>query len=146
MPATVEIVFDRSQEILALISESVGAAVRETAEKVQGAAKELIHTSPASGRTYISTSRPSPHRASAPGEPPANWTGVLAASVKTRVEGETESSVYVDESEAPYGHDLEMGSASGRVAPRPWMRPAADAEEPEFAPRVADAVKRVTGG
>ena len=58
---------------------------------------------------------------SAPGAPPADASGRLAASVSVRNDPETARSVVVVS--APFAHFLEFGTV--RMAARPFLRPAA---------------------
>ena len=67
------------------------------------------------------------HRASAPGEAPATDTGNLANSIYARMTGKAEGEVG---STAEYAPVLEFGGA--HVAPRPALRPAVQAEWPDF--------------
>jgi hypothetical protein len=70
----------------------------------------MIRTGPRTGRIYGN------HQASAPGEPPANWTGRLAGSVGSRVFGwsrmEFGETVF-------YGRFLEFGTS--KMEPRPHV-------------------------
>jgi HK97 gp10 family phage protein len=81
------------------------------------------------------------HVPSAPGEPPNRDTGTLQAHLET-----TNPRPLVAEvrSEAEYAAALEFGTS--RMAPRPYMRPARDAEEPKiqrlFASEMTKFVKR----
>lgn len=94
-------------------------AVRTTATGLERIMKRSITSEPKHGILY---DRPGgkPHRASAPGEPPASDTGTLVNSIQTRHVAELESQVVVG---AEYGAELEYGRV--RVAPRPFVRPAA---------------------
>lgn len=80
-------------------------------------AKDLLSGS-RSGRVYGG------HQASAPGEPPAVLTGTLKNSIRAVAEGDG-AMVWMVRVGTEYGAILEFGSA--KIAPRPFMRPAAEA-------------------
>ena len=61
-------------------------------------------------------------RASAPGQPPANDDGILANEIAVEI-GVTGLNATV-ESRAEYSDDLEFGTST--IAPRPFMKPAAE--------------------
>ena len=81
----------------------------------------LITNTPKTGRVY--RRRGVEHRASAPGEPPASDIGALVQSigVPTPVAGALAVDIAVSAKHASY---LEFGTT--RMAPRPFIRPAAD--------------------
>jgi len=86
-----------------------------------------ILSGPKTGVVYTSGPQPLPHQASAPGEAPANWTGVLAATchVETAGNGRVQGAVAGGVA-APYAAALEFGSSFGNrvTEPRPFMEPA----------------------
>lgn len=130
---------------VALQSAVQGACV-ETAEAIVEEAQYSIRAMPKHGRTY-----PRPHvgegaeggtyTASAPGEPPANVSGDLADSIAWEPTGEG-AEVTADNFIA---HTMEFGSAGGKIAPRPFLHPAADSQSEEHIARVIKAVRSVTG-
>ncbi len=69
--------------------------------------REIIKKGPKTGRLYRIPGRKKRHRASAPGEPPANLTGKLRASVQFEVKG-NDQMVFGDT--VRYGYFLEMGT------------------------------------
>lgn len=101
-------------------------AVRTTATGLERIMKRSITSEPKHGILY---DRPGgkPHRASAPGEPPASDTGTLVNSIQVRHVTDLESWVIVG---AEYAYGLEFGRV--RVAPRPFVRPAARKIEGPF--------------
>lgn len=72
--------------------------------------QNMIRTGIRTGRIYGT------HQASAPGEPPANWTGKLAVSVGSRVYGWSRMEFG---EEAFYGRFLEHGTV--KMEPRPHV-------------------------
>lgn len=127
------------QELFADPAGPVGQIIEDKTLKVEGIAKALLLI-PGSGRLYTTRffrgregrpgqipgklysygSRP-PHRASAPGMPPASDTGQLLASIGHRilVEDTVIGRVYADKVYALY---LEHGTRY--MAPRPFLVPA----------------------
>ena len=74
------------------------------------------------------------HRASAPGESPAVDTGGLVGSIQTRRVGRFAREAYTNAEQAAA---LENGSPARHLAPRPFMKPASEAESPAFQKRMA---------
>lgn len=162
MPAQAELIIDRANAILALLEVEIAAANMATAEAIGEGAKRKILEGPHTGTLYTGdvafrtikgrvvplpgpdTSRPYPHQASAPGEPPANWTGVLAGAIKTEAgPGPGDATVLVDDSEAPYAaRFLENGSPGGFIQPRPFFHPSVEEHRPLHLERVAQALKK----
>lgn len=77
------------------------------------------------------------HRASAPGEPPATDTGALANSIRAEMLDATNGVVGSALVTAPI---LEFGG--GRLAPRPWLGPAAEAERARHVAAIREALRR----
>jgi hypothetical protein len=72
-----------SSATLELDKKFLKKALRQAARQVEQAAINLITSTPGAGKLYGS------HRASAPGQPPANNTGFLAANFKLTMKGFT---------------------------------------------------------
>jgi hypothetical protein len=113
----------------------VGAIMERAAFAVENRMKELLLT-PGSGRLYTTRfftdhagvvhpigHRP-PHRASAPGEPPASDTGRLLSSISHDIRVEDTLVARVG-SPLKVAEWLELGTS--KMAPRPFARPALDA-------------------
>lgn len=79
-------------------------------------ARQLIIRGPKTGRLYRIKGRKRRHRASAPGEAPANLTGNLQKKVNFIVNGHDEMQ-FGDQ--APYGLFLELGTR--KMKPRPHL-------------------------
>jgi HK97 gp10 family phage protein len=114
------------------ISNAVATAITRGALKVQGRSKEKIMRGAKSGKVYYyGKGGKRVHRASFPGQSPANWTGNLARSIKA-IKAEHSNGVWTAKvvANAPYAAALEFGTRSAgrsrRVAieERPFMRPA----------------------
>lgn len=96
----------------------------------EGEAKQLIATSPATGRKYGG------HRASAPGEPPATDTGGLLSNWPGPQKNFTATGAEVKGGPGQeYAIHLELGTIN--MDSRPFMRPALDENE--------DKINRVVG-
>lgn len=150
----------------------ISKAVTATALQVDGDIKRAIQRGPKSGVTYyriydpesgymritagspdaygpsklvavFKTSGPgnrsAKHTSSAPGEAPATDTGSLVSSITFRQKGPLTAEV---ESRLPYATWLEFGTAGGKIKPRPAWVPAIEKAQPDFARRVADAIRK----
>jgi HK97 gp10 family phage protein len=113
-------------------------AAQAGAMVIEGYAKTAIMAGPKTGETY------GRHQASAPGEAPATDTGHLVNSIQTEALGGGKARVFVG---AEYGAALEYGTA--HIAPRPYMRPAADDHREEItqaaAAQLSKAIDEVMG-
>jgi hypothetical protein len=104
-------------------------AVRMSTVGINARAK-IAMAEPKSGRP-----RADGHIASAPGEAPAIDTGLLINSLQESYEGDFTGYAYTI---AEYAPPLEFGSADGKLAARPFYRPAAQAERSDFVRRMKD--------
>lgn len=120
------------QQLAEGLALGLEAATRAAAAETLAQARHAILTGPRSGRVYRSHGRV--HRASAPGEPPASVSGRLAASLEAVDDGEA----LLVASEVDYALYLERGTAT--MAPRPFLGPAAEASEADFAAAIEAAV------
>lgn len=108
----------KGEQMVILVSNSISRGLTPAGNLVMEEAKRLIR-SPKSGRTY--TRRGKRQQASAPGEPPASVTGRLLRSFRVKVDKtRLIATVSANIRHAPW---LEHGTR--RMAPRPFMRPAA---------------------
>lgn len=119
------LVSNRLPELRGQLRVRASQAVRKAAFDVEARAKASM-SGPKRGRIY-----PRPggkvHRASAPGEAPAIDTGALVNSIQMAMEGDLTAVVGTAVEYAPY---LEFGTR--RMAPRPYLGPAAEAVRPSF--------------
>lgn len=125
----------RLEEIPAKAQRRIGQAVREAAIEVQNEVTRIMRETKKSGRTYRRG-----HIASAPGEPPAPDTARLLRSIKVRSRG-LQADVYTGLEYAPW---LEFGT--GRILPRPFMRPAAKNKKKKVVEMVRRSVREATKG
>ncbi len=100
------------------IAKGGAQLIRDIAFAIEAEMKILM-TGPKHGRQYIRRGRI--HTASAPGEPPAVDTGHLIQTIQTTIKSPTEAEIIVP---AEYAQALEFGT--GRMAARPFVRPAVD--------------------
>jgi len=91
--------------------------------------RRLIIDPPKTGRLYRISGRKRKHRASAPGQPPANMTGSLQRSISFKIKGaesmEFGSNPQKSDSAKKtwlYARRLEVGDA--RIARRPYLEPS----------------------
>ena len=111
------------------MEREVGAALYAGGNRIQVAAQISITSGAVSGKNHVP---------SAPGQPPNQDTGVLANNIETVQKAPLLVEV---SSNAPYSTPLEFGTS--RMAARPFMAPARDAERAEVEKLVVAAVKRV---
>ena len=133
--------------------ERAGSAIRSTVDEVvkninrQAASRGVravnairnaeleVLSGQRSGRRYRKPNSKAMYTASAPGEPPARRTGNLRLRWSGRVKGQQNSKGGVTviaelESQTPYAGYLEGGT--GRMAPRPFIKPISEKAEPEI--------------
>lgn len=110
---------------------------------VQGEARRLVQKSPRGGKTYKKYRPNRSHKASAPGEPPATDTGMLATAITVRIDTQIPAAVVtVASALAPYSLPLEFGTQDGKIRARPFMRPALKEKGPEAVALIKTAVER----
>lgn len=97
---------------------AVRGALTDIGKKNVGTARALILSRKKTGKTRVVTvrGRRVRHRASAPGEAPANLSGVLQQSIRFIVHGSNSMEFGAD---APYAAFLEEGTK--RMAKRPYL-------------------------
>lgn len=100
---------------------------------------DSIKKGPKSGRTYARGGKT--HQASAPGEAPATDTGELISKIVVRVHNDGD---IVDvASRAKYSFALELGTADGKIAPRPFLFPAFQKNIPKIRMMLRNAKGKV---
>jgi HK97 gp10 family phage protein len=114
--------------------------------RIEEHAKESIMEGGKTGRVYKKGKKGKTlHRASAPGEAPANDTGRLVNSIRTEAKGNGKT-VHIKagggSKAVKYAVDLEFGTE--KMAPRPFMRPALKKAKPEIEKLMRRAVKDAT--
>ncbi len=140
-----KLMVNRLPEITTTLRPRVSAVVRKVAADISTRAQNSM-TGEKSGRIYLrprntkavaakrtakrklAASDYIAHQASAPGEAPAIDTGTLKGSI--RVEMEPRDLVAIVGTDVEYAPHLEFGTS--RMAPRPYLGPAAEAVRPSF--------------
>ncbi len=144
-----------------LINAELDKALFISAKKVEEEAKRSIAEGNKSGKIYThflltnkrtggifpSRLRDKPHRASAPGQAPAQDSGALSRSINTRVQKSAKEALIVaGNSLAKYARFLEFGTS--KMAARPFMVPALEKSKAFIRARLNEAVdiaiKKVT--
>jgi HK97 gp10 family phage protein len=93
-------------------------------------ARRSIIKGPKTGRLYRIKGRKRLHRASAPGEPPANLTGSLQKSIDFLVVGSKRLEFKAGNNDVDYAAALEFGTI--KIKPRPFMIRAIEAKEKQI--------------
>lgn len=116
------------------LSDAVIKELRRGAVRIQGDVVRSIQNSPPTGKTY--QRRSVSHTASSPGNPPRTDTGRLVSSahVQPRQDG---AEVVIASNYATF---LEYGTR--KMAPRPFLEPAAERNADELAEAVGRAMGR----
>lgn len=130
-----------TREIAAPLVEAGARIVRE---EVVSAMEDAP---PRTGREYLVPGTKTAYTASAPGEPPAiregtyrdSWKETPAVEVGDTVVAAAYTDLRTEDGAHLIGEILEFGS--GRIAPRPHVRPAIDAA----AARIRELVEQVSG-
>jgi HK97 gp10 family phage protein len=111
-------------------------AVRVTAQMVRSNAQKSIARGTKSGAYYDKTNPRRTHRASGPGEAPASDTGRLIGSIRADVSGKSASVI----ADTVYAAALEFGTS--KIAARPFMIPAMEAERPAWDRRLRAVIDK----
>lgn len=112
--------FNHIPNFIDSLKNNVIDALDDSAGMIEGEIKMSMRDGK-HGRSYKVSKSGKPHTASAPGEPPAIDTGALVNSITTESPSE-----YVREvgTAMEYAQHLEFGTPGGKIAPRPFIRPA----------------------
>ena len=142
---------DVLKERASTINAELEKAIKICGEKVRSDIQyDMAHTPRNMERAYYSNNKTKAHHPSLPGNPPAPDTGNLRESIKYEVNN-TSGNVYgivgTTQKDPDYGLHLEYGTSDGRIAPRPWLRPAMRKNNDFIRSTIAKAVKdTLTGG
>lgn len=118
-----------NEKLKKVSSESISRTLKICCEKMRGEILQGMADTPRNNDiTYYSGKNGTiEHHPSLPGNPPAPDTGNLRASIHYTL-GETENGCIARiGTDVEYGKHLEFGTS--RMAPRPWLKPALDANE-----------------
>src|SRR5689334_21796397 len=128
--------FDLAKELeedKSKLARNLDKVIQKTAHDVRNAAVKGIQRGSKTGRDY--KRRTVTHKASAPGEYPASWTGHLADSIRIN-KGFLEAEVGSDLLYAPF---LEEGTE--RMQPRPFLEPSYQKTEEAFSKLIDEAIE-----
>ena len=122
------------QQLSDILRRKVEGALVISGEMVATQVRRNIQKSPRGGRTYIKTNPNRVHKASAPGESPANDLGFLVRSIQVQPDFDNyfenlRIRVVSLHSIAPYARRLEFGDMSRNLQPRPFMFKALQAQK-----------------
>jgi len=121
------------------VAVELSIGLEASARKIESEAKRSILTGIKSGKVY--KRRTVLHRASAPGQAPANDTGRLVNSFNMEyVRGTLQAIISAGRGTVKYARMLEFGTA--RMAARPFLFPAAERSKAWISKRLSDAVDR----
>lgn len=127
----VRFTYDAFDTILRQLPIIAGEVVEETLDDLDVTVKRMMRE-PKSGRRYGN------HIASAPGEAPAVDTTRLINSLTKEMTTPRRGYYYT---EVEYSETLELGGM--RIAPRPYMKPAAELVRPDFMQKMANLERRL---
>ena len=133
------------QQLSDILRRKVEGALVISGEMVATQVRRNIQKSPRGGRTYVKTNARGNtriHKASAPGESPANDLGFLVRSIQVQPDFDNLRIRVVSlHSIAPYARRLEYGDMSRNLQPRPFMFKALQAQKQKATDVVQKAVR-----
>lgn len=132
------------------ITDNIERAIELCGEKIRSDIQyDMAHTPLNMERNYYSNNKTIPHHPSLPGNPPAPDTGNLRESIRYEVNKNGEEVYGIvgsSQKDADYGLYLEYGTSDGRIAPRPWLRPAMRKNNDFIKSTMAKAVQKTLVG
>ena len=146
---TVTVVGDKAVvQILEKMSKDVAKALLKgtyiAGKVVEGTARMKVLRGPRSGKGRVYKRGKTIHRASAPGEPPANDLGNLQRSIQTLKSVDTGSEVVCEvKATAKYAMPLEFGTLDGKIEERPFMRPSLEENKDKIKQIIETEVAKV---
>lgn len=132
------------------IEDNMNKSIKLCCEKVRSDIQEsMAKTERDMSKTYFTNNKTKAHHPSLPGNPPAPDTGNLRNSIRYEVHGEG-SEIYgvvgSTQKDPDYAVWMEYGTSDGRIAPRPWLRPAMQKNNEWIRKSVANAVANTLKG
>lgn len=149
-----DINFDQFSEIIkeraSKLNDNLEKSIKLCVEKVRSDIQySMANTSRNMNVTYYKNNKTKAHHPSLPGNPPAPDTGNLRESIRYEVhndDGKVYGIVGSTQKKPDYGLYLEYGTSDGRIAPRPWLRPAMRNDNEFIHRTIAIAVKNTLTG
>lgn len=114
-----------AQKVTTDVRQQMASRCYRVSNALRNSALDVLSGS-RSGRMYGG------HQASAPGEPPAQWSGAYRQSWQPKTYAGFGSFISRIESTIPYADWLENGTPGGQMAPRPHHDLIAEKTEPEM--------------
>lgn len=128
-------------KVKALIEKGARIGLERAGEIVATEAVSKVKSPPKTGRIYEKYNPRRTHQASAPGEPPANDLGSLAANIHPKpTVKEGDALVKKINAAAEYSAALEFGTP--KILPRPFMRPSLVEKKAEIEQVIADEIAK----
>jgi HK97 gp10 family phage protein len=121
-----------------LVNGARRSALYKIGNDIQEEARQSIIRGPKTGKLYRIRGRKNRHRASAPGESPANRTGTLQRSIGFINYG---SGIIIG-AEAEYARFLELGT--DKMAARPYLKRAIDKNIKNFREHMVVEIQKAT--
>lgn len=116
------------KERASTINTELEKAIKICGEKVRSDIQyDMSHTQINTEVSYYTNNKSKAHHPSMPYNPPAPDTSNLRENIRYEVHnegGEVYGIVGSTQKDSDYGLYLEYGTSDGRIAPRPWLRPA----------------------
>ena len=132
------------------ITDNLEKAIKICGEKVRSDIQyDMAHTPRNMSKTYYTNNKTTAHHPSLPGNPPAPDTGNLRESIRYEVHNdgkEVYGIVGSTQKDPDYAVWMEYGTSDGRIAPRPWLRPAMRKDNDFIRMTIAKAVKNTLTG
>lgn len=122
------------------IEQSVARGVTMGAMLIQKTARKKIMNGPKSGVSYKRGKKS--HRASAPGEAPANDTGNLQRTINIVAAKPSDRSTAQVTCMSLYANYLENGTLDGKLEARPFMTPSAEECAPKIVTMLREEVEK----
>lgn len=123
-------IFTHIKDISSIYDRSLRFSFYKIGKMLAKEAKRSIIQGPKTGRLYKITGRKRRHRASAPGEPPANLSGNLQKSVDFIVKGSRQLDFGAGSNQLIYARPLELGN--DRIKQRSYLLRAINEKEKDI--------------
>lgn len=132
------------------IDENIEKKIKLCCEKVRSDIQsDMAHTPLDMSKTYYTHNKKTPHHPSFAGNPPAIDSGDLRRSIRYEIHNE-KNEVYgivgSTQKEPNYAVWMEYGTSDGRIAKRPWLKPAMRKNNELIKKYIGDAVKITLSG
>lgn len=126
------------------VEHSLVNTIKLCCKKVQDDIQySMAHTERDMSKTYYTNNKTKAHHPSMPENPPAVDSGKLRESIRYEVHGEGKEVYGIvgsSQLEENYAVWMEYGTKDGRIAPRPWLRPAMTKNNDWIRKSIANAV------